>query len=259
MAYENLIVEKADRIAILYVNRPQAMNALNYAVVNELEQAIKDIDNDKSIDVMIVTGSGKAFVAGADIAQMQMMAPVDLCDFASYTQGVFRMIENMKKPSIAAVNGFALGGGCELAMACDFRIASSKALFGQPEVGLGITPGFGGTQRLPRLIGEGMARQLLYTGENIKAAEALRIGLVNQVVEPEELMDTVKAIANKIIKNGNLAVRYCKLAVTQGMQTDIDRSMTIEANLIALTFSYPDQREGMTAFLEKRKPNFIKE
>lgn len=166
------------------------------------------------------------------------------------------MIEAMEKPVIAAVNGFALGGGCELAMCCDFRIASTKAKFGQPEVGLGIIPGFGGTQRLPRLIGPGMARQMLFSAELVDATEALRIGLVNTVVAPEDLMPTVKGLAQRIIANGPLAVRLCKAAINEGLQTDIDRAMTIEADLFGLCFSTADQKEGMLAFLEKRKAAF---
>ena len=187
MAYENLLLEKEGALAILYVNRPKALNALNKDTLLEMKDAITSIKDDPEIDVLIVTGAGdKSFVAGADIAFMKSLTAVEAREFGALGQEVFRMIEAMEKPSIAAVNGFALGGGCELAMCCDFRIASSKAKFGQPEVGLGITPGFGGTQRLPRLVGSGMARQMLYTADVIDASEALRIGLVNNVVAPEE-------------------------------------------------------------------------
>lgn len=257
MAYENLILEKEGALAILYVNRPKALNALNKDTLLEMKDAIVSITNDDEIDVLIITGAGgKAFVAGADIAFMQNLTAVEGREFGALGQKVFRMIEAMEKPVIAAVNGFALGGGCELAMCCDFRIASSKAKFGQPEVGLGITPGFGGTQRLPRLVGSGMARQMLYTADVIDAAEALRIGLVNNVVAPEELLEAVKNIANKIISKGKLAVRFCKAAANEGLQTDIDRAMTIEADLFGLCFSTQDQKEGMTAFIEKRSPDF---
>lgn len=257
MAYENLLLEKEGALAILYVNRPKALNALNKDTLLEMKDAITSIKNDPEIDVVIVTGAGgKSFVAGADIAFMQSLTAVEAREFGALGQEVFRMIEAMEKPSIAAVNGFALGGGCELAMCCDFRIASSKAKFGQPEVGLGITPGFGGTQRLPRLVGSGMARQMLYTADIIDASEALRIGLVNNVVAPEELMDVVKGIAGRIISKGKLAVRFSKVAANEGLQTDIDRAMTIEADLFGLCFSTEDQKEGMGAFIEKRSPKF---
>ncbi len=257
MAYENLLLEKEGALAILYVNRPKALNALNKDTLLEMKDAITSIKDDPEIDVLIVTGAGdKSFVAGADIAFMKSLTAVEAREFGALGQEVFRMIEAMEKPSIAAVNGFALGGGCELAMCCDFRIASSKAKFGQPEVGLGITPGFGGTQRLPRLVGSGMARQMLYTADVINASEALRIGLVNNVVAPEELMDVVKGIAGRIISKGKLAVRFSKVAANEGLQTDIDRAMTIEADLFGLCFSTEDQKEGMGAFIEKRSPNF---
>ena len=230
---------------------------MNKDTLLEMKDAITSIKDDPEVDVLIVTGAGdKSFVAGADIAFMQSLTAVEAREFGALGQEVFRMIEAMEKPSIAAVNGFALGGGCELAMCCDFRIASSKARFGQPEVGLGITPGFGGTQRLPRLVGSGMARQMLYTADVINASEALRIGLVNNVVAPEELMDVVKGIAGRIISKGKLAVRFSKVAANEGLQTDIDRAMTIEADLFGLCFSTEDQKEGMGAFIEKRSPNF---
>jgi enoyl-CoA hydratase len=257
MAFVNLLLEKDNGLGILYVNRPKALNALNQETLLEMKDALTSISHDPEIDVLIITGSGdKAFVAGADIAFMQNLSAVEARKFGALGQTVFRMIETMEKPVIAAVNGFALGGGCELAMCCDFRIASTKAKFGQPEVGLGITPGFGGTQRLPRLIGAGMARQLLYTADIIDANEALRIGLVNNILPPEELMDNVKAIARKIMKKGKLAVRFCKAATNEGLQTDIDRAITIEADLFGLCFSTEDQKEGMTAFVEKRAANF---
>ncbi|MEA4924418.1 MAG: short-chain-enoyl-CoA hydratase [Syntrophomonadaceae bacterium] len=258
MAYENVLLEKEDRVAILSINRPKALNALNNDTLLEIRSAIVDIKEDAGIDVLIITGAGdKAFVAGADISFMQPLSAVEGRAFGALGQEVFRMIEAMEKPVIAAVNGFALGGGCELAMCCDFRIASTKAKFGQPEVGLGITPGFGGTQRLPRLVGSGMAKQMLYTADVIDANEALRVGLVNSVVEPEELMDFVKKIAKRIISKAQVAVRLSKAAATEGMQTDIDRGMTIEADVFGLCFATADQKEGMSAFVEKRKPGFI--
>jgi len=258
MAYENILLEKEDKVAILSVNRPKALNALNKETLLEINSIINEISVDPEVEVLIITGAGdKAFVAGADIAFMQNLSAMEGREFGALGQKVFRMIELMEKPVIAAVNGFALGGGCELAMCCDFRIASTKAKFGQPEVGLGITPGFGGTQRLPRLVGSGMAKQLLYTADVIDANEALRVGLVNQVVEPEALLDTVKKIAKKIASKGQVAVRLSKAAANEGMQTDIDRAMTIEADVFGLCFATKDQREGMTAFLEKRKADFV--
>lgn len=257
MLYENLLLEKEGALAVLYVNRLKAMNALNKETLEEMKDALALIGNDPEIDVLIITGAGnKAFVAGADIAFMKNLTAIEGRNFGALGQDVFRMIEALEKPVIAAVNGFALGGGCELAMCCDFRIASANAKFGQPEVGLGITPGFGGTQRLPRLVGSGMARQMLFTADVINAEEALRIGLVNAVTAPEDLMDYVKKIAARIISKGKLAVQLSKVAVNEGSQTDIDRAMTIEADLFGLCFSTEDQTEGMSAFLEKRSPQF---
>ncbi|MEN6347883.1 MAG: short-chain-enoyl-CoA hydratase [Syntrophomonas sp.] len=258
MAYENVLLEKEDKIAILSINRPKALNALNKDTLLEIRQAVQEVSADDSIDLLIITGAGdKSFVAGADIAFMQNLTAIEGRAFGALGNQVFMMIEAMEKPVIAAVNGFALGGGCELAMSCDFRIASTKAKFGQPEVGLGITPGFGGTQRLPRLVGSGMAKQMLYTADVIDANEAFRIGLVNQVVAPEELMDTVKAIAKRIISKAQIAVRLSKAAANEGMQTDIHRAMTIEADVFGLCFATEDQKEGMTAFIEKRKAAFV--
>jgi enoyl-CoA hydratase len=259
LSYNNLLLEKEGRLAILYINRPKALNALNHETLVEIRNAVTSVNQDPDIDVLIITGAGdKAFVAGADISYMKELSAVEGRAFGALGQEVFTLIEKMEKPVIAAVNGFALGGGCELAMCCDFRIASFKAKFGQPEVGLGITPGFGGTQRLPRLIGPGMAKQLLFTADTINANEALDIGLVNQVVAPDELMDATRNIAQRIAGKAQLAVRFCKAAVNNGMQTDIDRAMWIEADLFGLCFATADQKEGMAAFSEKRKPEFIK-
>jgi enoyl-CoA hydratase len=257
MAYENLLLEKEDRLAVLYINRPKALNALNKDTLLEIKSAVTEVSGDPGLDVLIISGAGdKSFVAGADIAYMQNLSAIEGRAFGALGQDVFRLIEAMEKPVIAAVNGFALGGGCELAMCCDFRIASQKAKFGQPEVGLGITPGFGGTQRLPRLVGTGMAKQMLYTADVIDANEALRIGLVNSVVAVEELMDSAKSIARRIISKGQIAVRLSKAAANEGMQTDIDRAMTIEADAFGLCFATEDQKEGMGAFVEKRKAKF---
>lgn len=256
--FNNIILQKQDRIATLVINRPQALNALNRDTILEIKIAVEEVRGDEAIDVLIITGSGdKAFVAGADITFMLEMKAIQAREFGLLGQEVFRLIESMGKPVIAAINGYCLGGGCELAMACDFRICSEKSLFGQPEVGLGVTPGFGGTQRLPRLVGTGMAKQLLYTGDNINAAQALRIGLVNDVVPAEDLQEQVLKIARKISSRGQLAVKFCKVAANEGMQTDIDRAMTLEADLFGLCFATRDQKEGMKAFMEKRRAHFI--
>lgn len=257
MAYQNVILHKEDPIAVLYVNRPAALNALDRNTLMDIQAAVAEVKNDDKLLVLIVTGAGgKSFAAGADIAGMRSMTAMEGRDFGLLGQQVFSEIENLNKPVIAAVNGFALGGGCELAMCCDFRVASSKARFGQPEVGLGITPGFGGTQRLPRLVGPGMAKELLYTADIIGADEALRIGLVNHVVEPEALLGYAKSLARRIAGQGQIAVRLCKAAVNAGLQSDIDRAMTIEADAFGLCFSTADQKEGMGAFVDKRKAAF---
>ena len=257
MGYENLIVDKSERTAIVTINRPKVLNALNKDTLVEMLEVVQVLEQDNEVDVVVITGAGdRAFVAGADIAYMQNLSAMEGRAFGILGNRVFRSIEQMSKPVIAAVNGFALGGGCELATCCDFRLASNNARFGQPEVGLGITPGFGGTQRLPRLVGPGMAKQLLFTGQTIDAEEALRIGLVNMVTEPEALMDQVMSIAKKICQQAQLAVRLCKSAVNEGMQSDIDRGITIEADAFGLCFSTQDQKEGMQAFIEKRKPQF---
>ncbi len=256
MELANVLYEKEGDIAIVTVNRPKALNALNAETLADIEKAMDAAAADPEVKVVILTGAGRAFVAGADITFMQNMTAMEARAFAMLGQAVFRKIETMEKPVIAAVNGFALGGGCELAMSCDFRIASDAAKFGQPEVGLGVTPGFGGTQRLPRLVGEGMAKELCYTGDTIDANEALRIGLVNHVVPGDELMTYVKDMAKRIASKGQLAVRMCKKAINEGMQVDIDRAMTLEADIFGILFSTEEQKEGMTAFVEKRKPVF---
>ena len=252
MEFKNLIIQREGNIRIVKINNPQSMNALNSEVLSELDQAFYEIGNDPQTNVVILTGEGRAFVAGADISQMSTMNAAQGKDFGVQGSKVFRKIELLPKPVIAAINGFALGGGCELALACDIRIASAKAKIGQPEVGLGITPGFSGTQRLPRIVGEGRAKELIYTAKAITADEAFRIGLVNKVVEPEELMDAAMAMAKTIAKNAPIAVRFSKEAVNRGMQTDIDTAIAIENDLFALCFSTEDQKEGMKAFFEKR-------
>ena len=256
--FENVLLNKQGRVAILTVNRPQVLNALNPQTLLDIRGAAEQFRDDEAADVLIITGAGeKAFVAGADISFMAEMTPLQIRGFAQMGQEIFLMIEKMKKPVIAAVNGFTFGGGCELAMACDFRICTEKSKFGQPEVHLGVTPGFGGTQRLPRLVGTGMAKQLLFTGETINAQEALRIGLVNKVTAQDALMEETMKIAVKISQQGQVAVQLCKAAVHEGMQTDIDRAMALELDAFALCFASEDQKEGMKAFLEKRDPQFI--
>lgn len=255
--FPNVILKKEGHVATIMVNRPKALNALNWETTEDITAAVENARDDDDIFVIIITGAGdKAFVAGGDIAYMQKLTALEGRRFGLLGHKMCRTIENVEKPVIAAINGFCLGGGCELAMACDFRICSDKSKFGQPEVGLGLTAGFGGTQRLPRLVGKGMALQILYTGENFDAQEALRIGLVNKVVSPDKLMDEVTAIANTIAAKGPRAVNLTKAAVNAGMETDIDRALAIEADIFGICFSTSDQKEGMTAFLEKRKPNF---
>lgn len=256
MTYTKLIIEKKEKVCIVSINNPQALNALNSAVLEELDRAFSEIAADDGIAAVILTGAGKSFVAGADISQMSTMNAAQGKAFGEYGAAVFRKIELLDKPVIAAVNGYALGGGCELAMCCDIRIASAKAKFGQPEVGLGITPGFSGTQRLPRIVGPGKAKELIYTAGIIDAAEACRIGLVNKVTEPEALMDEAMEMAAKIASKAPIAVKYSKQAINKGMQTDMDTAISIEADLFGLCFSSEDQKEGMRAFLEKRAPDF---
>ncbi|MEQ8201263.1 MAG: short-chain-enoyl-CoA hydratase [Syntrophomonadaceae bacterium] len=257
MEFQNIILEKEDYLATLTINRPKALNALNGDTLFEIEAAVKDVKADPNIKVMIITGSGdKAFVAGADIPFILPLSPAEGRYFSGVGQQVFRQMELLEKPIIAAVNGFALGGGCELAMACDIRLASENALFGVPEVGLGVIPGFGGTQRLPRLIGEGRAKELIYTADTINAQEAFRVGLVNHVCPPEKLMDEARKLAKKIASKAPLAVGYSKFAVGKGMQVDIDTAMSIESDMFGMCCATEDKFEGMTAFVEKRKANF---
>ena len=250
--------EEEDKIAILTINRPKALNALNSGVLDELDKTLSSIDTNK-IRALIITGAGeKSFVAGADIGEMSKLTKKEGEAFGKKGNDVFRKIENFPIPVIAAINGFALGGGCEISMSCDIRICSENAVFGQPEVGLGITPGFGGTQRLARLVGEGMAKQMIYTARNIKADEALRIGLVNAVYKQSELMDAAKKMAKTIAMNAPIAVRNCKKAINEGMQVDIDKAIVIEEKLFGDCFETEDQRAGMGNFLEKDKSKKLK-
>lgn len=259
MEFKNVILEKEGKIAIVKINRPQALNALNSETLKELDIIVDYLANDNEVLAVVLTGGGdKAFVAGADITEMKELNTVEGRKFGILGNKVFRKLETLEKPVIAAVHGFALGGGCEIAMACDIRIATTKAKFGQPEVGLGITPGFGGTQRLPRLVGMGMAKQLIYTADIINAEEALRIGLINKIVEVESLMDEAKALANKIAANAPVAVMLSKAAINRGMQCDIDTALYYESEVFGECFSTEDQTEGMTAFVEKRKEKNFK-
>ena len=256
MINENVLVVKKDGLAIFKFNRPEILNALNTEILLELNEKLDVVINDKEVCVVVITGIGKAFVAGADISEMRGKTPDEARKFANLGLKVFRKIELMEKPTIAAVNGFALGGGCELAMSCDIRIASEKAKFGQPEVGLGIIPGFAGTQRLSRLVGIAKAKELIFTANIINAAESEKIGLVNKIVSPEILMDEAITLATKIASNAQIAVRYSKTSINRGYETDIETGMEMEKQLFSLCFATSDQTEGMTAFLEKRKPNF---
>lgn len=251
---ENIRLEKQNHVAVLTISRPKALNALNTQTLMELEEAIDMVANDKETYVLVITGDGdKAFVAGADIAEMKDKNVFEANEFGVLGNRVFRKIELLDKPVIAAVNGFALGGGCELSLSCDIRLASENAKFGQPEVSLGITPGFGGTQRLSRVVGEAKAKELIYTGSTIKAEEALAIGLVNKVVSKESLMEETLSMANKIAGNAPIAVRLCKEAINRGMQCDIDTALSYESSVFAQCFASQDQKDAMTAFVEKRK------
>lgn len=251
--YQTIKYEVNEKVAKLTINRPEALNALNSTVLDELFDVFNVIDNDDEVRCVIVTGEGRSFVAGADIAEMSTLNPVEAKRFAQKGHKVMNFIEKTEKPVIAAINGFALGGGCELSMACDIRIASSKAVFGQPEVGLGITPGFGGTQRLSKIVGPGNAAMLVLTAQNIKADEALRIGLVQQVVEPEELMPTVEALAKKIASNAPVAVMASKTLLNKGYHLDLFSGCALEAEGFGVCFGTEDQKEGMKAFLNKGK------
>ncbi|MDT8421443.1 MAG: enoyl-CoA hydratase-related protein [Desulfuromonadales bacterium] len=257
MNLENLLVEIADGIAVVTINRPKALNALNEQTLRELQTAFSSFAEDDAVQVIIITGSGeKAFVAGADIAAMQPLSALQARTFAKLGHQVMRCIEACPKPVIAAVNGFALGGGCELALGCDIRLVADTARFGQPEVNLGVIPGFGGTQRLSRLVGKGLAMELVLTGDMIDAGEAYRLGLANKVIARAELLDAAKAMAAKIISKGPLAVKLAKEAIRNGLEMDLDKANQYEAELFGLCFASEEQKEGMLAFLEKRPANF---
>jgi len=257
MGYENLIYEKKDGIAWITFNRPKVLNALNRKTVEELREALTDARDDANVRVLILTGAGeKAFVAGADIGELSQQTPVNGKDFSLFGQGVFHLLETMGKPSICAINGFALGGGCELALTCSIRIASKTARLGQPEVKLGILPGYGGSQRLARLCGKGVAHELCLTGEMISAEEAQRIGLVNHIYEPAELLPAAEAMATKIIANGPLAVKFTMEAIERGVEMPLEEGLFLEATLFGVACATEDMREGTKAFLEKRPAQF---
>ena len=251
MAFVTL--EKQGHVGVVTMNRPEALNALNDQVLRDLDAVLTQAEEDAELYVLVVTGAGRSFVAGADIGQMSGFSAVEGKAFGVYGNQVFAKLENLSKPTIAAVNGFALGGGCELAMAYDIRLASEKAKFGQPETGLGITPGFGGTQRLPRIVGAARAMELILTAKNISADRAREIGLVSEVYPPEELMDRALELANAIAANAQVAVRQSKAAIRRGLQTDMATGAAFESEAFGLCFSTQDQKDAMNAFLNKEK------
>ena len=254
--YETIKYEVKEDIAYITIDRPKALNALNSQVISELHCAFYEVEQNKDLRAVILTGEGKAFVAGADIVEMSKMHPLEAREFAINGHALMNFIENLRIPVIAAVNGFALGGGCELSMACDFRIASEKAKFGQPEVGLGLIPGFCGTQRLARLVGKGMAKYLIYTADMIDAAEAHRIGLVEKVVAPEELLPECEKIAKTIASKAPIAVAISKDCINNGFNADMKTASEYEINSFGLSFASADFIEGTSAFIEKRKAEF---
>lgn len=258
MDFDNLLLTQPEPgIYLLTIHRPQALNALNPATVKEINEAMEIIENDPGARVLLLTGAGsKAFVAGADIVAMQPMTALEGKEFSALTTRIFRRLELLRVPTIALVNGYALGGGCELAMSCDFIMASEKALFGQPEVNLGVSPGFGGSQRLPRLVGRAMALELLLTGRQVKADEALRIGLVNHVYPADELSAQGLEMARQIAGKGPVAVRLVKELVQRGQDLDLDNACALESDVFGLLFATEDKREGMSAFLDRRPACF---
>ncbi|MCI8646425.1 MAG: enoyl-CoA hydratase/isomerase family protein [Firmicutes bacterium] len=254
--FQSIKFEKKEEIIFLTINKPEVLNALDAEVLEELRQALDIAEKDESIKALIVTGEGRAFVAGADISAQSALDLEGGRNWGRNGSAIFRRLELLPIPTIAAVNGFALGGGCELALACDMIFASTKAKFGQPEVSLGITPGFSGTQRLPRRIGKARAMEMILTGRMMKADEALQVGLVNKVTDPEALLDEAEEMARSILKNGPLAVKYAKAAVSRGLEMDLDSGIALENELFAMCFAAEDQKEGMQAFLEKRAAEF---
>ena len=257
MSYNNLLYDKEDGIGIVTINRPESLNALNGEVCTELYKIFQEIEDDQDVRVIILTGSGeRAFVAGADIAEMQPQSSLEISSFIDTGRKAFDRIYTLSKPVIAAINGFALGGGCELAMCCDLRIASENAKFGQPEINLGIIPGAGGTQRLARLVGMTRAKELIYTGDIIDADTAYAIGLVNKVVPHDSLMAEAKELAHKLLSKSSIALSLAKQAINNGADISLSSALDIEAQCFSRCFDTEDQKEGMKAFLEKRKPEF---
>lgn len=255
MSFDNLLIERDGAVGVITLNRPQVLNALDSHTIDELRRAVLEMQHDEAVRAVIVTGSGeKAFVSGADIAQLARLAPARAQAYALTGQHVFDLVENLGKPVIAAINGYALGGGCELAMACTFRLAADTARLGQPEIKLGLIPGYGGTQRLPRLVGKGRALDLILTGRMVEAEEALRIGLVHRVITPgSELMKEARAFAATLAGQAPLAMRYAMDAVNRGLEMALPEAQFLEASLFGLAASTEDMREGTKAFLEKRK------
>ena len=257
MAFDTLLLEHDGAIAIVTINRPHVLNALNSQTIDELRRAILDLQRDESVRVVVLTGAGnKAFVAGADINELAVQTPTSGRDHALTGQHVFDLVENMGKPVLAAINGYALGGGCELAMACTLRLAADTAKLGQPEIALGLIPGYAGTQRLPRLVGKGRAMEMILTGTPIGAEEALRIGLVNRVCPAAELMAAARALAHQLAAAAPIAMRYIINAVNKGVEMSFVEASQYEATLFGLVASTDDMREGTAAFLQKRKPEF---
>ena len=256
MNYKNIIVEKKNTVATILINRPQVLNALDKVTLQELTNVVEELEDDLTIHVAILTGKEKTFIAGADIKQMQEMDTLQAKEFATLGHRLLQNIENSRLPYIAAVNGYALGGGCEVMMACDIVLASTNAKIGQPEINLGIHPGFGGTQRLPRLVGNIKAKELLLTGDTIDAQEAWRIGLVNKVVDHEKLMDEADKLAQKISGKSTVQTAFIKALINKGRNIDLSSACALEISYFSSSFSTEDQKEGMTAFLEKRKPLF---
>ena len=256
MAYQNIIVETVEKIGIIKFNRPDVLNAVNVETIFELEKALHEFDDNKNVLVIILTGEGKSFVSGSDISKLAEMDSLAAREYSQIGQRALSYIGNMEKPVIAAVNGYALGSGCEIAMACDIRIASEKAKFGQPEVKLGLIPGHAGTQRLARIVGIAKAKELIFTGDTIDALEAHRIGLANKVVTPDTLMQEARALANKIIEVGPTAVKFAKTVINRGIDANLTTATSYEMEAFSILFSTEEAKEGMKAFLEKRKPNW---
>lgn len=256
MEFTNIKLKKEEGICFLTICRPKFLNCLNTETYKELHKAMDIVEEDEEIKVVIISGEGRAFIAGADISEMKDKNPEEARKFAKLILGVCRRIELLEKPVIAAVHGFVLGGGCELAMSCDFIMAAENTKFGQPEVTLGIIPGTAGTQRLPRLVGRNRAKEIIFTGDLFDAAEAYRIGLVNRLVSGDEVLTEAVKMAQKIVSRPQLAVRYAKNAINRGVETDIETGMSIERELFGLCFATEDQKEGMQAFFEKRKAEF---